>query len=70
MKNIGTYLVIFGIGSIILNQLGREFVFLMWIDGWGETVGWAIRGGSAALGAVLWFVGNSQESGEAETEAE
>lgn len=34
----------------------------MWIDNWGETAGWAIRGGAAVLGAVLWFVGNSQES--------
>jgi hypothetical protein len=62
MKNIGLYLVIFGIGSMIMNQFGYEFRLLMWIDNWGETVGWAIRGGAAVIGAVLWFVGYSQQT--------
>lgn len=57
MKNIGMYLVIFGVGSIILNQFGYEFSILMWIDNWGETVGWAIRGGAILAGAALWFFG-------------
>jgi len=60
LKTIGGYLFFFGLGSIVLNLLGREFVVLMWIDNWGETVGWIIRGGGAALGAILWLVGNAK----------
>ena len=45
MKNIGGLLVFFGIGSIVLHFLGMEFRLLSWIDNWGETVGWGIKGG-------------------------
>ncbi|SMF13785.1 hypothetical protein SAMN02745866_00872 [Alteromonadaceae bacterium Bs31] len=61
MKKIGIYLIIAGIGSIVLNQLGYEFTLLMWISNWGETVAWAIRGGAIAVGAVLFFIGIQQE---------
>lgn len=53
MGTLGVWLLIFGVGSIILNQLGREFTILMWIDMWGPSVGWGIRIGMIALGAVL-----------------
>lgn len=65
MKNIGLYLMIGGVGSILLNQIGYEFTLLMWIDSWGETVGWAIRGGAVAAGAALWFLGKRTEAQEA-----
>ena len=60
MRTVGTYLMIAGIGSILLNLFGYEFKILMWIDNWGETVGWAIRGGAIVLGAVLFFVGKGE----------
>lgn len=56
MKNIGMYLMLFGIGSIVLNLIGYNFSILMWIDNWGDTVGWVIRGGAAFAGAGLWFL--------------
>ena len=62
MKNIGIYLIIAGIGSILLNQFGYEFKLLMWIDNWGETVGWAIRGGAIVAGAVIFFIGKNSGS--------
>ena len=65
MKNIGIYLLIGGIGSILLNQFGYEFKILMWIDNWGEGVAWAIRGGAVVAGAALWFLGNNTETQEA-----
>lgn len=68
MKQIGMYLAIFGIGSIILSFFQMEFKILMWIDTWGETTGWAIRIGMIVLGAVLFFVGKSKEE-EATEEA-
>lgn len=43
MRTIGTYLAIFGIGSIILYFMDMQFSILMWIDNWGESVGWGIR---------------------------
>lgn len=66
MKNIGVYLIIAGIGSILLNQFGYEFKLLMWIDNWGETVGWAIRVGAIVLGGALMFM----DKGEPEAAAE
>ncbi len=61
MKQIGIYLLLAGVGSILLNQFGYEFSLLMWIDNWGETVGWAIRSGAIAIGAILFFLGMKQE---------
>lgn len=66
MKSIGMYLMFFGIGSIVLNQIGYEFSILMWIDNWGETVGWAIRGGAAAAGAAIWFFAPAPAEEEAQ----
>lgn len=58
--------MLFGLGSIVLNYLGREFALLSWIDSWGPEAGWAIRIGMAVVGAGLWFAGNMAEgqSGE------
>jgi len=69
MKNIGIYLIIAGIGSIALNQFGYEFRLLMWIDNWGETVGWAIRGGAIVVGAALIFLGRNAKAQEANQES-
>lgn len=65
MKTIGAYMFFFGIGSIILNFLGREFVVLSWIDSWGLTVGWVIRGALVVVGGVLWLVGRKQAAAPA-----
>lgn len=64
MKTIGSYLAIFGIGSIILYFLNMQFTLLMWIDNWGETVGWVIRIGMTVIGAILFLVGLNQEDAE------
>lgn len=69
MKRIGIYLIIAGIGSILLNQFGYEFKLLMWIDNWGDTVGWAIRGGAIVIGAALIFLGKNSATQEANQEA-
>lgn len=53
MKKFGTYLVIGGIGSGILSLFGYNFKLLLWIDLWGETVGWFIRFGLVAAGALM-----------------
>ena len=66
MKNIGSLLFILGIGSIGLYFAELQFKLLMWIDNWGPDIGWAIRGGFVALGAVLWLIGNSQAQEQAD----
>jgi hypothetical protein len=68
MKNIGSLLLFFGVGSIVLNQIGYEFSLLMWIDNWGETVGWAIRGGMIVIGGVLLFLALTGAAKEDATE--
>ena len=62
MKTVGIYLLIAGIGTIALNQFGMEFKLLGWIDNWGETVGWAIRGGAIVAGAALFLIGHKAEA--------
>jgi len=56
MKSIGLYMMLGGVISIVLNFLGRELVILSWIDNWGETVGWIIKGGLIVVGGLLYFL--------------
>jgi len=56
MRTIGMYMAIAGLASIILQFLDRNLVILMWIDNWGETMGWVIRGGLLVVGAILFFI--------------
>lgn len=65
MKKLGGTLFFFGVGSIVLNLIGMEFIILAWIDLWGPTVGWIIRGALAVVGGVLWLIGRKQEGAEA-----
>lgn len=62
MKNIGSTLLILGVGTVVLNLIGFEFVILAWIDNWGETVGWAIRGLLIVAGGVLFVLGQRSEA--------
>lgn len=70
MKSIGGLMVLLGAGSIVLGFMGLEFKLLMWVDTWGPTVGWVIRGALIVVGAALWLVGNKAESAQGqETDA-
>ena len=62
MKNIGGLMVLLGAGWFVLGLFGYEFTLLMWVDNWGPTVGWVIRGVLIVVGAALWFMGDKQES--------
>jgi len=62
MKELGSALLFFGIGSIVLNMINMEFIILSWIDMWGATIGWAIKGVMIAVGAVLYFVVGKSEA--------
>jgi hypothetical protein len=65
MKSIGGYMFFFGIGSIILYFLNMQFVILSWIDNWGPTVGWSIRGALSVVGALLWLMGSGRQASPA-----
>ena len=62
MKSIGSTLLFFGIGSIVLHFINMEFILLAWIELWGATVAWIIRAALIVVGAILWIVGKSREA--------
>jgi hypothetical protein len=62
MKKLGGAMFFFGVGSIILYFLNMQFVILAWIDLWGSTVGWLIRGALTAVGGVLWLIGAKRQT--------
>lgn len=51
----------FGIGSAVLHFINMEFILLAWIDMWGPTVGWIIRGALAIVGGIMWLTGVDSE---------
>ena len=57
MKELGLGLLIIGLISLVLPLINpnAHYVFLTWIDIWGPTVAWGIRGGITLLGLVLWL---------------
>ena len=57
LKSLGSTMLFFGIGSMILNFIYVEFLLMMWVDLWGPEVGWAIRVAMIVVGALLWFFG-------------
>jgi hypothetical protein len=59
MVKVGSTLGLFGVGSAVLHVIGMEFVLLMWIDLWGEALGWAIRGVMVVAGLGLYLGGNA-----------
>lgn len=61
MKSLGLWLFVFGAGSFLLHQFGREFRLLSWVDNWGADIGMAIRIGLIVVGAALWLIGRKQE---------
>lgn len=69
MKSIGGLLFFLGVGSFVLNYLGREFVLIMWIDNWGPTIGIAIRIALIVVGGALWLMGRKAEAESSESQA-
>lgn len=61
MKGFGGLLFFFGLGSMVLYFVQMEFILLGWINTWGETMAWVIRGAMVVVGAGLWAAGNSAE---------
>lgn len=57
MTGWGAFLIIMAVLSAIMPRLGLQFLLLMWIDNWGTTIGWVIRGVLLVVGIVLVVLG-------------
>lgn len=57
MRNLGMLLLLLGAGSAVLHFMEREFRLLAWIDTWGDTAAWGIRGGLIVVGLLLVLAG-------------
>lgn len=57
LSGIGAFLALAGIISSGLHFIDYELRLLLWIETWGPTVAWAIRGGLIVVGALLFLVG-------------
>jgi hypothetical protein len=57
MKELGLGLLIIGLISLALPFINPniKLMLLSWVDQWGTSVGWIIRGGITLLGLVLWL---------------
>ena len=59
LMNIGGFMAIAGIASIVMSFFDYNLKILLWIDMWGPTVGWVIRIALIVVGALLYFVGRA-----------
>jgi hypothetical protein len=57
MKELGLALLLVGLVSLALPFINPNvhYIFLTWIDQWGPSAAWGIRGGITLLGLVLWL---------------
>ena len=64
LKGIGGLLLGFGLISTVLYFLDMNLSILMWIDMWGDGVGWAIRGGMILAGGAIFALAPASEDSE------
>ena len=58
----GLLLAALGIMSSILFFFNYNIRLLAWVEMWGETMAWVIRGGLIVAGGILFFtLGNRSE---------
>ena len=57
----GLLLAALGIISALLYVFNYNVRFLAWIDLWGTTIGWIIRGGFIFGGGALFYVYGREE---------
>ncbi|HEU5076727.1 MAG TPA: hypothetical protein VFU02_21200 [Polyangiaceae bacterium] len=62
VRSFAGFLAFAGLMSIVLNLVGYNLRILMWIDLWGDVVGWMIRVGLLVGGVALFFVLPSEEA--------
>jgi hypothetical protein len=57
MRELGLAMLLVGLVSLALPFINPNihYIFLTWIDQWGPTTAWGIRGGITLVGLVLWL---------------
>ncbi|WP_426489836.1 hypothetical protein [Hymenobacter sp. 102] len=63
MRELGIFLFFAGLIAILAPYLlpsNFRFPLLDWMNNWGATVAWAIKGGITLLGLVLWLSARRQ----------
>jgi hypothetical protein len=56
LRSFAGFVAIAGLASIVLNLVGYNLRILMWIDLWGDAMGWVIRIGLLVGGAAAFFL--------------
>ncbi len=70
MKEFGSWFFVFGIVATVFNAFNINFLFVSWIENWGETVSFCARYGLIIVGALMWLKGRAIEQAiEAEKKA-
>ena len=62
MKSMGMGLIVLGVVSSVLHFANMEYWFLIWIENWGQGIGWGIRGAMVVVGGVLALRGGGKKS--------
>ena len=57
MKGLGGLFLFFGVGSIVLDGFGYEFVIMSWIHNWGVETAWLIIKATIGFGIFLFVIG-------------
>ncbi|MBL8756816.1 MAG: hypothetical protein JNK35_00120 [Phycisphaerae bacterium] len=63
MRSWGWTLILVAALSALLPYMGLQLLLVAWVDMWGPTIGWAIRGGLAVIGAAMVVAGSSRGRG-------
>ena len=64
VRSFAGFIAVAGLVSIVLNLVGYNLRILMWIDLWGDALGWVIRGGLHVGGAAAYFLLPSASAAE------
>lgn len=62
LRSFAGFLAFAGLMSIVLNLVDYNLRILMWIDLWGDVVGWMIRVSLLVGGVALFFVLPSEDA--------
>jgi hypothetical protein len=54
MKRVGSWLMWLGIASVAGKLVGLDVFLLIWLDSWGDLLGWLLRFSVVGLG-YYWY---------------
>lgn len=71
MKKFGLFLALFGFLFSLLSLSGFNTILVTWLDSWGESFGWAVRGSAILLGTLIYsfslYHQSNRQAGSEET---